>query len=105
MLSNGELLESQRGPQGGYSLIKSAKEISVAKVIETMEGPISLTECASDNCGCSYESYCAVGKPWQKINKAISKASGLNPPDFDISIKSFNEYNSDASKDGYNDPR
>ncbi len=41
----------------------------------------------------------------EKINKAISKASGLNPPDFDISIKSFNEYNSDASKDGYNDPR
>tara|TARA_B100000700_G_C14825636_1_gene752145 strand:+ start:374 stop:826 length:453 start_codon:yes stop_codon:yes gene_type:complete len=71
MLSNGELLESQRGPQGGYSLTKSAKEISVAKVIETMEGPISLTECASDDCGCSYEAYCAVGKPWQKINKAI----------------------------------
>ena len=73
MLSKGELLESQRGPQGGYSLTKSAKEISVAKVIETMEGPISLTECASDNCGCSYESYCAVGKPWQKINKAVKE--------------------------------
>ena len=71
MLSNGELLESQRGPQGGYSLTKSAKEISVAEVIEAMEGPISLTECASDDCGCSYEAYCAVGKPWQQINKAI----------------------------------
>ena len=43
--------------------------------------------------------------PIDKINRAISKASGLQPPDFDISIKSFNEYNSDASKDGYNDPR
>lgn len=41
----------------------------------------------------------------QKINDAISKASGLKAPDFDISIKSFNEYNSDASKDGYTDPR
>ncbi len=71
MLANGKLLDSQRGSQGGYSLTKSAKEISVAKVIETMEGPISLTECASDDCGCSYEAYCAVGKPWQKINKAI----------------------------------
>ncbi len=71
MLSNGGLLESQRGPQGGYSLTKNAKDISVAEVIEAMEGPISLTECASDDCGCSYESDCAVGKPWQKINKAI----------------------------------
>ena len=43
--------------------------------------------------------------PIYKINEAISEASGLEPPDFDISIKSFNEYNSDASKDGYNDPR
>ena len=39
------------------------------------------------------------------INNAISKASGLNKPDFDIAIKSFNEYNSDASKEGYTDPR
>jgi len=73
MLSNGKLLESQRGPQGGYSLTRSAKEISVAEVIEAMEGPISLTECASDDCGCSYEPSCAVGKPWQKINKAIKE--------------------------------
>jgi len=71
MLSNGELLNSQRGPQGGYSLTRNAKDISVAEVIEAMEGPISLTECASDDCGCSYEANCAVGKPWQKINKAI----------------------------------
>ena len=73
MLSNGKLLESQRGPQGGYSLTRNAKEISVAEVIEAMEGPISLTECASDDCGCSYEANCAVGKPWQKINKAIKE--------------------------------
>jgi len=73
MLSNAKLLESQRGPQGGYSLTRSAKEISVAEVIEAMEGPISLTECASEDCGCSYEAYCAVGKPWQKINKAIKE--------------------------------
>ncbi|KGG15187.1 MULTISPECIES: thylakoid membrane photosystem I accumulation factor [unclassified Prochlorococcus] len=41
----------------------------------------------------------------EKINTAISLATGLEPPDFNISIKSFNEYNSDASKDGYTDPR
>ncbi|ABX08898.1 thylakoid membrane photosystem I accumulation factor [Prochlorococcus marinus] len=41
----------------------------------------------------------------ETINSAISKATGLEPPEFTISIKSFNEYNSDASKDGYTDPR
>lgn len=72
MLSNKELLDSQQGPQGGYSLTKRAENISVKEVIEAMEGPIALTECADDDCGCAYETSCAVGKPWQKINKAIN---------------------------------
>ncbi len=40
-----------------------------------------------------------------KINQAITEASGLEPPEFNISIKSFNEYNSEPAKEGYNDPR
>ena len=43
--------------------------------------------------------------PIDKINKAISNATGLSKPDFNITIKSFNEYNSEPSKDGYTDPR
>ena len=39
------------------------------------------------------------------INSAITKSTGLEPPSFNISIKSFNEYNSEPSKDGYTDPR
>ena len=49
MLSNEGILESQRGAQGGYTLTKSSTDISVAEVIEAMEGPIALTECASDD--------------------------------------------------------
>ncbi len=41
----------------------------------------------------------------ETINKAISKATGLDEPSFSITIKSFNEYNSEPSKDGYTDPR
>ncbi len=43
--------------------------------------------------------------PIEKINDAISKATGLESPEFTVSIKSFNEYNSEAAKDGYADPR
>ena len=39
------------------------------------------------------------------INDAISYGTGLNKPDFDITVKSYNEYNSEPSKDGYNKPR
>ena len=37
-----------------------------------MEGPSALTECASDDCECEFEPSCAVGKPWQKINRAVN---------------------------------
>ena len=43
--------------------------------------------------------------PIEKINEAISKATGLEAPEFTVTIKSFNEYNSEAAKDGYADPR
>ena len=39
------------------------------------------------------------------INDAITKGTGLKKPDFDLTVKSFNEYNSEPSKDGYNKPR
>tara|TARA_Y100001968_G_C19452742_1_gene769925 strand:- start:5792 stop:6346 length:555 start_codon:yes stop_codon:yes gene_type:complete len=41
----------------------------------------------------------------EEINKAITIATGLDSPEFTVSIKSFNEYNSEAAKDGYADPR
>ena len=42
---------------------------------------------------------------FDEINDAITKGTGLKKPDFDLSVKSFNEYNSEPSKDGYNRPR
>ncbi len=42
---------------------------------------------------------------FDEINDAITKATGLKKPDFDLTVKSFNEYNSEPSKDGYTRPR
>ncbi len=42
---------------------------------------------------------------FDEINDAIAKGTGLNKPDFNLTVKSFNEYNSEPSKDGYTKPR
>ena len=42
---------------------------------------------------------------FEEINDAITKGTGLKKPNFDLTVKSFNEYNSEPSKDGYNRPR
>ena len=39
------------------------------------------------------------------INDAISIGTGLKKPDFNLTVKSFNEYNSEPSKEGYTKPR
>ena len=42
---------------------------------------------------------------FDEINNAITKGTGLKKPDFDLTVKSFNEYNSEPEKVGYTDPR
>ena len=39
------LLDSHRGARGGYALAQPPEEISVAKIIAALEGPVALTEC------------------------------------------------------------
>ena len=68
------LLASQRGSKGGYTLARSADEISVPEMISALEGPISLTECSAHPGACSQESSCGVREPWQRINAAVHDA-------------------------------
>jgi FeS assembly SUF system regulator len=73
-LARAGLLESQRGSKGGYTLARSAEEISVPEMITALEGPISLTECTMHPGACSQESSCDVREPWQRINDAVHSA-------------------------------
>ncbi len=51
MRRNG-LVESTRGPGGGYSLARKASEISVADVIMSVDEPMDATQCGGkENCG------------------------------------------------------
>lgn len=68
-------LHSQRGAKGGYALSRAPEEISVAAVIDALEGPIALTECGTELHGaCEREARCAVRQPWQQINREVRKA-------------------------------
>lgn len=70
-LVRGKLVVSWRGAHGGYALARAPEAISVADVIDAMEGPISLTECAEAVGNCAQEPVCSVRGNWQWINRAI----------------------------------
>lgn len=73
-LAGAGILDSVRGAHGGYKLARSATAISAAEIIDTLEGPIAITECSGDHSSCSFESVCALGGRWQQINGLIRSA-------------------------------
>ncbi|MCP3983383.1 MAG: SUF system Fe-S cluster assembly regulator [bacterium] len=70
-LASADLLASQRGSRGGYQLAREPEAVSVAEIIEALEGPIVLMECVPDDGVCEQASHCGLRTPWQRINRAI----------------------------------
>lgn len=52
-LTQGEIVKSYRGIDGGFALAKPAKEISLLDVITIMEGPVDLQRCLKETSTCS----------------------------------------------------
>jgi FeS assembly SUF system regulator len=75
LLARGDVLKSVRGATGGYALSKTAAEITVADIINAVEGPIALTACVEGAThSCDYADGCPINGRWDDVNFAISKA-------------------------------
>jgi FeS assembly SUF system regulator len=73
-LGHAGLVESFRGVNGGYRLARSASNISVADIVEAMEGPLGMTECSLSDGHCEREKQCSVRGSWQRINSVLDNA-------------------------------
>lgn len=75
-LAHAGIVSSVRGTHGGYALARPAADISVADVVIAFEGPIAVTECASEATAgaCDLEGRCSVKGPWQRISATIHAA-------------------------------
>ncbi len=74
MLASAGLVESYRGVAGGYRLARAPAQVSVAQIVEAIEGPIGMTECSLHEGACSHESHCGVRGPWQRISHVVVRA-------------------------------
>lgn len=75
LLSKHQIVEAQRGASGGYRLTLPANQTSIADIIEAVDGPIRLTECAGaamgkQDCDCAID-VCPIKESWSTVNKAI----------------------------------
>lgn len=64
------IIKSTRGAQGGYILNRSPEQITVAEIIQVLEGPIEISDCI-EGVACSNEDYCATRLLWEKIKNSI----------------------------------
>ncbi len=69
------LVSSQRGARGGYRLALALPQISVARVIAAIDGPITLAACVDGAVGrCEAQACCTVRGRWDPVNEAIRAA-------------------------------
>lgn len=69
------LLRSTRGAGGGLKLARPAAAITLADIVEAVEGPIALTSCSENGRhDCTLEQACSVRPHWDVVNRTLRGA-------------------------------
>ena len=76
MLAAAGLLTSTRGAQGGYLLTRPAAAISLADIVEAVEGPIALTQCggSAEVSDCALDAHCRIKPHMGLVGNAVRGA-------------------------------
>ena len=79
-LSHAGLLGSLRGTGGGFKLTRPPAAITLADIIEAIEGPIAMTSCVdSGKHDCALEGTCQTQPHWGAVNGAVRGALAAVP--------------------------
>lgn len=76
-LSRSGVLVSSRGVGGGYALARAATCITLADIVEAIDGPVKLTACAHEpkNCSaCRLHDNCSLQDCWYRLNTKVRDA-------------------------------
>ena len=68
------LLASHQGTRGGYRLGRGASAISVADIIQAIDGPLTVTACSTESENCEQYGKCSVRDPLWRIKDRILAA-------------------------------
>ena len=75
-LATAGLLASSRGAAGGFALSRPATEISLADIVEAVEGPIAMTVCSEGRTDCALDAHCRVKPHMGVVGNAVRGALG-----------------------------
>jgi len=73
-LNKAGFVESKRGNDGGYRLVRQAKEYTVSEILNSVEKSLSPVKCVDKNeATCQNQSECLTHPLWQKLDTVIEK--------------------------------
>lgn len=70
-LSIAGLIQTSRGARGGVSLAKPPEDISVLDVVEAIDGPLLLNECAENPANCPFGDSCPLQNIWSDTREEL----------------------------------
>jgi Rrf2 family protein len=73
-LARSGLLTSHQGTRGGYTLSKPMASISVADIIQAIDGPLTVTACSTEDEQCEQFTKCNIRDPLWRIKDRILNA-------------------------------
>ena len=69
-LRRGELVDSVRGPGGGYHLARDASKVSIADIVRAVEEPLDSTQCGGRE-NCQENQRCMTHDLWEGLNSTV----------------------------------
>jgi Rrf2 family protein len=73
-LKRGGLVASQKGPSGGYMLARPPAKITMADVVEIVEGDYVPVECLEESStSCPREDPCAMRDVWREVRDGVNR--------------------------------
>ena len=72
-LASSGLVRPVRGRSGGFVLSRRASEITLAEIVEALEGRIAVVECVVDPGVCHRASFCATREVWGGVSQSITR--------------------------------
>ena len=65
------LIQSIKGPGGGYVLSRTPTEIAIGEILKELEGPVAITSCLDPEEGCSRVETCVTHLLWRSLGEKI----------------------------------
>ncbi len=74
-LKQAGIVNTQRGPAGGYQLARDPTQLGLGEILRVLEGPLELVDCVRDEGSqCARAEACAARTLWARIAGAIERS-------------------------------